>query len=192
VRAALARAAIGAALIALAAGAGTSAAQAQTAGSDSGGMWNRIMQSVGLRPKAVEGSSSISYTERSPLVVPPTRDLPPPGTVAAIPTPDWPRDPAKQSNRPKAKPGVVPGTAVDTPNPVVQKKPWYDPAGWFNKEEYAKFAGEPMRENLTDPPAGYRIPSPDQPYGIAPEKKKAKTKATSSDLNMGSAAPSGH
>jgi hypothetical protein len=54
------------------------------------------------------------------------------------------------------------------------KKPWYNPAGWFDKEEYANFAGEPVRQNLTDPPAGYRIPSPDQPYGISPEKKSYK------------------
>ena len=46
--------------------------------------------------------------------------------------------------------------------------------GWFTREEYASFPGEPVRQTLTDPPAGYRIPSPEQPYGISPEKKSGK------------------
>ncbi len=39
--------------------------------------------------------------------------------------------------------------------------------------EAAKFTGEPPRASLTDPPAGYQTPSPDQPYGVGkkgPEK----------------------
>ena len=35
----------------------------------------------------------INYSERSPLVVPPTRDLPPPVSDNAKPAPDWPVDP---------------------------------------------------------------------------------------------------
>ena len=35
----------------------------------------------------------INYSERSPLVVPPTRDLPRPMTSNAPPAPDWPKDP---------------------------------------------------------------------------------------------------
>jgi hypothetical protein len=46
--------------------------------------------------------------------------------------------------------------------------------GWFSREEYASFPGEPVRQNLTDPPAGYRTPSPEQPYGISPDKKSGK------------------
>ena len=34
------------------------------------------------------------------------------------------------------------------------------------KEETAKFTGEPPRASLTDPPPGYQTPSPDQPYGL--------------------------
>ena len=45
---------------------------------------------------------------------------------------------------------------------------------WFKKEEYGTFTGEPPRVSLTDPPPGYQTPSPDQPYGIAPEKKAYK------------------
>ena len=69
------------------------------------------------------------------------------------------------------------------------KKPWYNPIGWFNREEYANFAGEPVRKSLTDPPAGYRVPSPEQPYGIGPDKKPGKSRASAGDFNMGSAVP---
>ena len=34
-----------------------------------------------------------------------------------------------------------------------------------DKEESAKFTGEPVRSSLTEPPPGYQTPSPDQPYG---------------------------
>ena len=49
--------------------------------------------------------------------------------------------------------------------------------GWFDREEYANFTGEPVRRDLTDPPAGYRIPSPEQPYGINPNKTSGKSRA---------------
>lgn len=41
-------------------------------------------------------------------------------------------------------------------------------------EETAQFTGEPVRTSLTQPPAGYRTPSPDQPYGLSPENYKPK------------------
>lgn len=188
VRAKLVRAALGIALAGLVVSLDTSMVQAADDDTGNESAWNRFMQKLGLKKPPGE-DSDINYTERSPLVVPPTRDLPPPAASAALPTADWPQDPKKQLRHAKGKPALVPDTAVQTPNPPVQKKPWYDPTGWFNKEEYANFAGEPMRQNLTDPPAGYRIPSPDQPYGIAPDKKPGKTQATANDFNMGSATP---
>jgi hypothetical protein len=39
-------------------------------------------------------------------------------------------------------------------------------------QEYATFSGEPRRGSLTEPPAGYRTPSPNQPYGVGKEKWK--------------------
>jgi hypothetical protein len=42
------------------------------------------------------------------------------------------------------------------------------------KPEVATFAGEPTRSDLTQPPAGYRTPSPSHPYGITPRKEQAK------------------
>jgi hypothetical protein len=135
--------------------------------------WNRMMTRLGLR-KPPGSEAEIDYTERSPLVVPRTRELPPPGTLSSAPAADWPVDARKSRKRTVNKPGVVPDTAVQTANPQWQKKPWYNPMGWFSREEYASFQGEPVRQNLTDPPAGYRIPSPEQPYGISPEKKSGK------------------
>jgi hypothetical protein len=151
------------------------AASAQTPGGDSDGVWNRLMRSVGLR-SAPDPNSEINYTERPPLVVPPSRALPPPSDQPA-PTAEWPKGSAKAVKHTRSKNEVVPSTAVQTPNPPFQKKPWYNPAGWFSKEEYASFNGEPVRQDLTEPPPGYRIPSPDQPYGISPEKKGAGTTA---------------
>lgn len=135
--------------------------------------WNRMMTRLGLK-KPPDANGEIDYTERSPLVVPRTRDLPPPGTLVAAPAADWPVNAKKPRKHTSAKPPLVPDTAVQTPNPPFVKKPWYNPAGWFDKEEYASFRGEPMRQSLTDPPAGYRIPSPDEPYGINPDKKPTK------------------
>jgi hypothetical protein len=135
--------------------------------------WNRMLTRLGLR-KPPGSEAEIDYTERSPLVVPRTRELPPPGTLSSAPSADWPVDARKSRKRAVNKPGVVPDTAVQTANPQFQKKPWYNPMGWFSREEYASFPGEPVRQNLTEPPAGYRIPSAEQPYGISPEKKPVK------------------
>ncbi len=41
---------------------------------------------------------------------------------------------------------------------------------WAPKEEYTPFTGEPPRSSLTEPPPGYRTPSPSQPYGVGTDK----------------------
>lgn len=46
------------------------------------------------------GRPDIDYRERSPLVVPPTRDLPPPQGSSAIDNPAWPKDPDLQRSKP--------------------------------------------------------------------------------------------
>jgi hypothetical protein len=46
--------------------------------------------------------------------------------------------------------------------------------------ETARFTGEPARTSLTEPPPGYRTPSPDQPYGLG--KEAAAPKAENSYL----------
>lgn len=55
-----------------------------------------IMHGIG----AVDGTEKgIDYRERSPLVVPPKLDLPPPETTAAAPKPNWPKDPEVAERR---------------------------------------------------------------------------------------------
>jgi hypothetical protein len=171
---------VAAASLGLALGFNVTVASAQTAGSDSDGVWNRMMRSVGLK-SAPDPNAEINYTERPPLVVPPSRNLPAPADQTA-PAASWPQSNAKSVKHARAKDQVVPSTAVQTPNPPFQKKPWYNPAGWFSKEEYASFNGEPVRQDLTEPPAGYRVPSASQPYGLGPDKKGAKP--TASDMMM--------
>jgi hypothetical protein len=149
--------------------------------------WSKFMRSLGVS-SSPDAASDINYTERAPLVVPPSRDLPPPVADPSRPAADWPKDTKKDAKRQKPKGAIVPETAVATPNPPVMKKPWYDPSGWFDKEEYANFQGEPARQDLTDPPSGYRVPSPEQPYGINPNKKP-KTAVTPANPVPGATQP---
>ena len=69
-----------------------------------------------LQVIGVEGGSNIQYSERSPLVVPPTRDLPMPQPDRAPAVADWPTDPDLTTHvahgKPKEKPGPVPNHAV--------------------------------------------------------------------------------
>jgi hypothetical protein len=64
------------------------------AGDDDDGpsVLGQILQGIGLKdPHATY--DGIDYNERSPLVVPPTRDLPAPQSTNVNPAPDWPKDP---------------------------------------------------------------------------------------------------
>jgi hypothetical protein len=65
---------------------------AARAGDDDGpSVMGKVMETFGLRdPKG--SYAGIDYNERSPLVVPPTRDLPPPEAATAPPVPNWPKD----------------------------------------------------------------------------------------------------
>lgn len=50
-----------------------------------------ILEGLGLKK---DGEATINYQERAPLVIPPSRDLPPPeSTSAAATNPAWPKDP---------------------------------------------------------------------------------------------------
>jgi hypothetical protein len=51
--------------------------------------------------------------------------------------------------------------------------------GREKEPETAKFSREPPRASLTDPPAGYRTPSPEQPYGL--NARAARPKAQTSE-----------
>ena len=154
----------------------------------------------------------IEYRERSPLVVPPKLDLPPPVSVSGeVKDPNWPKDPdeakrkAAIAARKKAKPDPIEASRILTPselnavrtappsrtnNDPVQpgnssNNPILSPSqlgynggfsGLFggNKAETAPFKGEPTRESLTQPPAGYQTPSPNFAYGTGPKESMNK------------------
>lgn len=93
---AVSRAALAACLICAA----TAVARAQDDDVQSSGtsVYDKFLQVIGIS----SSGGDINYGERSPLVVPPTRDLPPPAVAAAPAVPDWPKDP-DVTRRAKAK-----------------------------------------------------------------------------------------
>ena len=167
---------------------------------------------TGIGGKNME-SKGIEYRERSPLVVPPRLDLPPPaGAEAEVKASNWPKDPdaarrkaaiaaRKKDNkdpRAAARPlspqelsvGQLPptarssGTDSDKPGNNVNY-PIMKPSdlGWNgsltnlfggNKSEATEFKGEPERQSLTEPPAGYQTPSPNFAYGTGPKESLNK------------------
>ena len=159
---------------------------------------SKVLKAIGL-PDPDHPEYEINYSERSPLVVPPNRNLPPPIATDRPPAANWPQDPdVKQRQATKKESVHVEGDRVIEegrplrPDELIPKgsrasapssSPGIEPKGqksgllsfdWFKKEEYGTFTGEPPRANLTDPPPGYQTPSPDQPYGIPPDRKPYK------------------
>ena len=158
---------------------------------------SKVFKAIGL-PDPNHPEYEINYSERSPLVVPPNRNLPAP-IAGDKPPANWPQDPDIKKRQAGSKPTILhpngdpvaeegrplrpdelipPGSRSNAASsaPAIDSKQGrgllsFD---WFKKEEYGTFTGEPPRANLTDPPPGYQTPSPDQPYGIAPEKKAYK------------------
>jgi len=96
------RAGFGAALAVLAI-CSTTAARAGDDDGDEPTLTQKFMKTLGLKdPRDME--YGINYGERSPLVVPPTRDLPAP--TASTPPPNWPKDAdvkKRQANKEKKK-----------------------------------------------------------------------------------------
>lgn len=172
-----------------------------------------VLKGLGLK----RDGEAIEYRERSPLVLPPAKELdqlPPPETVNAKKSSDWPDDPdvkrARQQRealrkRKPIEPGVddkplppskmtaegqvatttgskageapgrsMEGSAAPSTNSELGSKGMMSMFGglWAPKEEYTAFTGEPQRGSLTEPPPGYRTPSPNQPYGVGREKWK--------------------
>jgi hypothetical protein len=178
------------------------------------------MKDLGLQR---DGQASIDYHERAPLVVPPTRALPPPRSEEEVTanTPAWPKDPdvaqrkkaaaaekarlkgnvsaeeQQRALRPdeldkpgrKAKGTDAKGTgqtAEDTAKPLTPSQLGTDTKKLFGSiassfspaaPESEPFTGEPQRDSMTAPPAGYQTPSPNYPYGmgIQADKRKAST-----------------
>jgi hypothetical protein len=61
---------------------------------------DNIMTGIGATNMENRG---ITYRERSPLVVPPKLDLPPPASAAAVQAPNWPKDPDLQQRKAAAE-----------------------------------------------------------------------------------------
>jgi hypothetical protein len=164
-------------------------------------IFGAILEGIGLE----RDKPAIDYHERPPLVIPPTKTLPPPERGDAIAkNPAWPKDPdvgrareaAKQARvsvsqqdidqwgRPLSPNQMAPGPKPtgrvsrydQNTKPFDESHPQLMPSelgynggvfGLFKgkDEKAAHFTGEPQRAELTDPPAGYQTPSPEQPYG---------------------------
>jgi hypothetical protein len=73
-------------------------------------VWGGIVRGLGLRDP---NAPTIDYRERSPLVVPPSRDLPPPQAKATPKGPAWPNDPdAAKARKAETKKKLSPGNAT--------------------------------------------------------------------------------
>ena len=177
-----------------------------------------MLSGLGLK-KDGDLKSGITYQERPPLVVPPTRDLPAPQTTDAVRgNAAWPKDQDEQRSRQaavkrkkEAKPfdwsdlgaqlspnelkkgATTPredAIAKRSPQELEQYNRQYRPdelgnsGGLFGSMkdffgisgggQTATFETEPPRASLTDPPIGYRSPSPAQPYGVSKDTSKSK------------------
>ena len=175
----------------------------------------QFLKDLGLR----RDGEGIEYRERAPLVVPPSRNLPPPQSEAAVTNnPAWPKDPDVAQRKADAVKKKLPNkTAADSmieegrpisrnelergrvatgttsggsqtpeegarrlqPSELGSKGVFGGIFSTFgpDKGETATFTGEPVRDNLTAPPAGYRTPSPNQPYGLGPKDERNERKA---------------
>ncbi len=165
--------------------------------------FNGMLNNIGLGQQ----EQGIEYQERPPLVVPPNRDLPPPAAASSPSAKNaaWPSDPdakKRAGDRSKQKERSVlteekatgPTSQPDGQSPGA----WDKLTGWTRsitgseKKETATFLHEPSRTSLTDPPAGYRTPSPSQPYGINSAADRAKSKTGTdkqADMINGSPTP---
>jgi hypothetical protein len=100
------------------------AARAQDADDDDKTFEEKIIEGImaGIGGTNMD-NRGIDYRERSPLVVPPKLDLPPPATDAAeVKDPNWPKDPdvarrkAAIAARKKAKPNEIEAARILTPS----------------------------------------------------------------------------
>jgi hypothetical protein len=191
----LLRVALGASFAALLVCAQSSMARAGDYDDPSGQTFgSQVLKAIGL-PDPDHPEYEINYSERSPLVVPPNRNLPVPTSSNGQPA-NWPQDPdLKKRQATREKVHVEGDRVIDEGRPLrpdqltpgngsksassgdTIEQPHKNGVlsfDWFRKEEYGTFTGEPPRASLTDPPPGYQTPSPDQPYGIPPEHKAYK------------------
>jgi hypothetical protein len=176
--------------------------------------FREIMEDIGLQKRKQE---KMDFSERAPLVLPPSYDLPPPeeGGALAKANPNWPNDPDDVRALEEAEREKVPqhlrrkyrenaakdiykiraqereaGTAASTSRAYDTT---FDRDKVMSPSELKEVRDnraaqpvqayvEPERARLTDPPAGYRSPSPSQPFGPG-EKEQKKKNSLFSKLN---------
>src|SRR5216684_2647174 len=138
----------------------------------------QFLKDLGLRNGSGE---DIDYRERAPLVVPPSRNLPPPqaeGTATAR-SPAWPNDPDVKRRKQTAEKAKLSGFNAEEqqralrPNELGYKTGDVLRSITGSKSADSKTA-DPPRTSMTAPPSGYQTPSPNFPYGLEPERKTAK------------------
>jgi hypothetical protein len=154
---------------------------------------SNVLGTFGLRSKDAE----IDYKERSPLVLPPRVELPPPETNPASTARNWPVDPdvkrrknesrraafgrdyesesmpirpsdlnvgEAQRGRGPASPQSGHAGELQSPNQLGYKGGILGSLWGGGEDKPVQFKEEPPRATLTEPPAGYQTPSPNQPY----------------------------
>ncbi len=176
--------ALGSALALALAAMAPGSARAEDGGDNS--LFGSVLKGLGLG-----GENNIEYRERPPLVVPPTRDLPPPQTTATVRNPNWPVDP-KTAGRKKGDQIrdldklPVPERAATPDTTTTATLPPSQPAssgGFFGNlfssserpAAVAPMPSAPARKSLIQPPLDYEAPAPGQPYGTATPAAPAKT-----------------
>jgi hypothetical protein len=174
----------------LVAGAGTGAVAQDDEESFDQKIISNVLSTFGLK----SNQGDIDYKERSPLVIPPRVELPPPQTDPAATVRNWPVDPdvkrrkADSSRRTgrdyeqESMPIRPSELNVGTPQRSRSPASPHGEAGapenprqlgyrggilgsiWGSDDKPVAFTQEPPRNSLTEPPPGYQTPSPDQPY----------------------------
>src|SRR5580692_8046187 len=156
-------------------------------------------------------SKGIDYRERSPLVVPPQLDLPPPAVSSEVSAPNWPKDPDEKRRKAAlaarkksvtnttheltpAEEEAARASAAASQQPLPQQSFSEKVNNYLGgtKPEVGQFKGEPVRETLTQPPPGYQIPSPNYAYGIGlkgPHKDADNKDSTNKDSKESSSKP---
>jgi hypothetical protein len=153
------------------------------------GIWHSMKEYLGG-----SDGGSIEYRERSPLVVPSTRDLPPPERGAAAQKNALPPDlgVSRQSDIISRRLSGSANRAATAAAPKDDGKEFkaqpMDLSKVFNGgglgsvfgssysgvNEIGTFTAEPPRMSLTEPPPGYQTPSPAAPYGVTSGAKYEK------------------
>ena len=120
-------------------------------------VWTGIVRGLGLRDP---NAPVIDYRERSPLVVPPSRELPPPQAKATQRNPAWPNDPdvAKARKAADAKRKLNAGS--DLSRSIDQQ------SGALTPDQLNRPGGVPVQSDRSNAPA----PGSDPSRPVAPSE----------------------